>query len=269
MRNYFIYNGNDQLGPFSLEELKKQNISKHTLVWFDGLVDWTTVENIQELGGLINTPPPPPGQPLNQPPPVIEASAPYPTSQQEARTSNWKPLLLTGITLVIIVIAYLVYNNSSQATALQHLQTEQQKMDIAIQTKENIERKKEQETAKKNRLFRNNWSNYITVTHNKYRYSELGGIYGLWVMVNNNSDYRVEEIIATVTYIKADGGVWKTVEVPVYNISAHSEKGVGVPDVERGTSVIIGVNSMGSKEAQFCYTPGNWANRVEDPYFCK
>jgi hypothetical protein len=95
MRTYFIYNGNDQLGPFSLEELKKQKISRQTLVWFDGLADWTPVENIQELGDLINTPPPPPGKPFVQPPPVIEASAPYPTSQQEAGTSNWKPLLLT------------------------------------------------------------------------------------------------------------------------------------------------------------------------------
>lgn len=275
MRTYFIYDGQDQLGPFTLEELKRQKLSKQTLVWFEGLADWTTVENIPELAGLVNTPPPLPGQPFIQPPPIIENIAPYPINQQDS-SGKWKPFVLTGATLAILIIVYLVYSNSRQSTALQHLQSEQQKMDIAIQTKESIEQKKEEERkkvneaiAKKKKDFRNNWSSYVTVTNNKYRYSELGGIYGLYVMVYNNSDYMVEEIIATVTYIKANGGVWKTVEVPVYNIAAHSEKGVGVPDVGRGTSVIIGVNSMDSKEAQFCYTPGNWANRMEDPYFCK
>jgi len=274
MRMYFIYDGQDQLGPFTLEELKKQKLSKQTMVWFDGLANWTTIESIPELAGLINLPPPLSNQSFTQSFPVIENETSYAAYQPES-TAKWKPLILTAATVAVLIIAYLVYSNSRQSAALEQLKAEQKKMDIAIQTKENIEqrekeeRKKATEAIEKNKKdFRKNWFNYITVTNNKYKYSALGGIYGLHVVAYNNSDYMMEEIIATVTYIKANGGVWKTVEVPVYNIAAHTGKEVAVPDVERGTSVIIGISNIGSKEAQFCYAPGNWANRMEDAYFC-
>jgi hypothetical protein len=36
MRTYYINTGNENGGPFSIEDLKLQNISTATLVWYNG-----------------------------------------------------------------------------------------------------------------------------------------------------------------------------------------------------------------------------------------
>ena len=59
MRKYFYTSGVDKIGPFSLEELKKQNISRDTKVWFYGLDSWKPLNEIEELNSFTNTIPPP------------------------------------------------------------------------------------------------------------------------------------------------------------------------------------------------------------------
>ena len=53
MKKYFYTNGNDKLGPFSIEELKEKNINSETFIWYEGLSDWKKVSEISELNGLF------------------------------------------------------------------------------------------------------------------------------------------------------------------------------------------------------------------------
>lgn len=67
---YFIIENGAQAGPFSPEELvNTKNISAETLVWTEGLKDWTPAWQIEEirqaLENRINT--------QQTPPPVPEA----------------------------------------------------------------------------------------------------------------------------------------------------------------------------------------------------
>ncbi len=59
MKKYFFNDGISQQGPFTLEELKTKSITAETPVWYDGLPDWTTARQVEELKDIIvHTPPP-------------------------------------------------------------------------------------------------------------------------------------------------------------------------------------------------------------------
>jgi hypothetical protein len=50
---YYYHNGEDKIGPLSLQELKNQNIDKDTYIWHDGLSDWKLAGEIPELQELF------------------------------------------------------------------------------------------------------------------------------------------------------------------------------------------------------------------------
>lgn len=59
MKKYYLHNGKEQQGPYSLEELKTMSISSKTMIWFDGISGWTEAQFIPEIKDIIiNTPPP-------------------------------------------------------------------------------------------------------------------------------------------------------------------------------------------------------------------
>lgn len=53
MKKYFYSNGSTKDGPFTLEELKygpkSKDINDSTLIWFEGLDDWTSAKEIEEF----------------------------------------------------------------------------------------------------------------------------------------------------------------------------------------------------------------------------
>ena len=57
MKKYFYSNGITKDGPFTLEELKygpkSTDINDSTLIWFEGLDDWTSVKEIEEFKLLL------------------------------------------------------------------------------------------------------------------------------------------------------------------------------------------------------------------------
>lgn len=58
MRTYYINNGKENGGPFTLTELKDQLINKSTLIWFEGMEEWKYATEIPELQSLITIVPP-------------------------------------------------------------------------------------------------------------------------------------------------------------------------------------------------------------------
>ena len=59
MKEYFYSDGVNKFGPFSLEELRGKNITKETLVWFQGLSEWLPAGSISELSHFFSPSPPP------------------------------------------------------------------------------------------------------------------------------------------------------------------------------------------------------------------
>ncbi len=64
---YFIYADNRQQGPFSVDELAARGLSSETLVWAEGMEQWTPAWQIKELRdvieGRVNAAPVPPPLP--------------------------------------------------------------------------------------------------------------------------------------------------------------------------------------------------------------
>lgn len=66
---YFIVENNRQAGPFSIYELKDKGIGSETLVWAEGMTDWTPAWKVEELRQfLFNT------KDTSTPPPVPETN---------------------------------------------------------------------------------------------------------------------------------------------------------------------------------------------------
>jgi len=53
MRKYFYVKESTRFGPVSFEELKKNNITTHTLIWFEGLTEWKTAGEVPEIADLL------------------------------------------------------------------------------------------------------------------------------------------------------------------------------------------------------------------------
>jgi len=52
MKKYFYSDGSSKFGPFTLEELKEENISRETKVWFQELGDWKPVGDVPEWNNI-------------------------------------------------------------------------------------------------------------------------------------------------------------------------------------------------------------------------
>lgn len=59
MKKYYLHNGVESSGPFSLAELEEKKITATTPVWFSGIPDWKTAGEIAELQIILKVTPPP------------------------------------------------------------------------------------------------------------------------------------------------------------------------------------------------------------------
>jgi len=46
---YFYSDGKNQIGPVSVDQLKKANITPDTLIWYKGLETWKPAKEIKSL----------------------------------------------------------------------------------------------------------------------------------------------------------------------------------------------------------------------------
>jgi hypothetical protein len=51
--NYYYTDGKERFGPFTLAEFRTRNITRDTLVWREGLIDWMPAGNLSELESLF------------------------------------------------------------------------------------------------------------------------------------------------------------------------------------------------------------------------
>jgi len=76
-RAYYLHDGKQQYGPYTLTELKAAPPAGVKSVWYEGLSDWTAIENVEELRGVFGPAAAPPTSPP-PPMPALTPSAPAP-----------------------------------------------------------------------------------------------------------------------------------------------------------------------------------------------
>ncbi|MDE6267437.1 MAG: CD225/dispanin family protein [Muribaculaceae bacterium] len=85
MKYWVIFN-NKQEGPFSLEELRQYPLTLQTPVWHQGLTQWVTAQEVDELRSLIEQKSAPRQNPYGQEPYVSrqpQEGAPYANTQPQ------------------------------------------------------------------------------------------------------------------------------------------------------------------------------------------
>lgn len=116
---YFIVENNKQSGPFSIYELKDKGITSETLVWAEGMTDWTPAWKVDELRAFLfntkdaSTPPPLP-EDMEQP--AAAPAAPAAAIEKKKGSSCLKRMFV-GILflLAVLLVAMAVSCPSEQA----------------------------------------------------------------------------------------------------------------------------------------------------------
>lgn len=144
MKQYYIYNGTEQLGPFSFEVLKQRNITANTLIWYEGLTDWCKAGEIAELKTLITSFPPP--LPSSTPlPPTPHSEDDYKNTlninkyqSEPNHKGNWIKYAVIGILLLVTISFFVAYQNdkANKQYELEMRIAEQEKIARELKIKE-------------------------------------------------------------------------------------------------------------------------------------
>ncbi|MDD5151427.1 MAG: hypothetical protein PHC28_13295 [Flavobacterium sp.] len=124
------------------------------------------------------------------------------------------------------------------------------------------------EITAKNKNYRNNWFNYISVD-DKFSYYGIGGIEDLRVIATNKTDYLINEVTVRLCYVIDNGSCYKNEDVTVYNIPPNSSRSVDAPSSSRGKNVGLEIIGIYSDKMNFLFTPDILTSGIDDPYFKK
>jgi hypothetical protein len=112
MKKFYLHDGVNELGPYIVEELRSQNLKKDTPIWYEGLPEWTTADNVDELKEFISASPPS-FKPQMTATTTIQESYPQQyrtTSQLKQSSSTGNKLLVWGGFIVLVLISVYVNN---------------------------------------------------------------------------------------------------------------------------------------------------------------
>lgn len=261
MIQYYIQTSAGQEGPYTLEELRDKDIHAYTPVWNELISEWTPAGKIPALKSVLAGAGSPP--PFSAAPPVKKIKARYGDVKNRFSLSLFQWLGIGGL----IIIAFIYFYNPGDSGSSPN--NNAAGIDAApVDSTEEIEKKRlTAKIAAKNKNYRNNWSSFIKAVPGRYKTKMFGGIYNLEANVQNKTDYPLDVVIISVSYIKSNGGIYKTKYVPVYNVPSNGKATVRAPDSDRGTKVKFRIIQISSRKMHFLYSNDMDVTGKEDPYF--
>lgn len=233
MKQYYIHTGKEQLGPFTQEQLQERGITRNTLIWYDGLDDWTEASKLFDFPAL---------------PPELKKTPP-PLTKKDSDDSEQKIVISKrGVAIVIIaILAVLVYINRPLSWHSDY----QPSYYVPTQTdKENFKKTMNEVVKDENKEHqRRNINKYIHVYTNDFKKDILfGGIWDLIITVQNNSDYFIDMVGVNVHYYKGDGKTYKLEQMVFNNIEAGKSILLNAPRSDKGVSVKCFIKVIRSDE---------------------
>lgn len=111
MKQYYIFINNVRKGPLTFEELKLEDTTNDTLVWYEGIPEWKKASEIDELKGLFKATPPPinPVSQIPLPPIIKKKSLPEDDSEPSMIFGLNKKLFYV-ISIIITIGTVGLYN---------------------------------------------------------------------------------------------------------------------------------------------------------------
>lgn len=107
MKKFYTHNGKSQQGPFDIDELKQQGITKSSMVWYEGLDNWVKAADVLELKKLFAVPPPFIKEAV--PPPIDKASyiEQEVYSEKQKNKSSWGVGKVIGVSLTVCLVFFI------------------------------------------------------------------------------------------------------------------------------------------------------------------
>jgi hypothetical protein len=267
MSTYYLHDGRNELGPFTLEELKKQVLTRNTPLRQKDTNNWLPAEKLTELKPLLVP------KKIRRPKDIVPV-----VTERVIDLHQRKPVILYGTALCAALLAglsfYTVGRSSASVVVPQAVGATKlvavplptkvvAATELSIAAAPKVIKPSAEDEAKATRL---RWRKLISAANSNYGIGFLGGIKDLNVIITNRTAYPIDQAVAKVTYIKANGEVWKTKLITLYSIPPHESKEQPVPDVGRGKKAKVSIQKVVSKKMKFSYTEGQPIKNTEDPY---
>ena len=250
MNNYYILDGQEISGPYSLASLKDQPISRSALIRIDSSEEWRKVSEVEELHSIVS-------QDIHPVAVTQSDLISYTSAINGQRKRKSKKLIAIFIALLIglsICSVGWVYKKHPQQKQVQAQVTSIQKESTSEpDAPKEANLQSTQIPDSKDKEYRQHWRKYIRAENSSYGYGVLGGINNLSIVFSNKTDYPMDELKAKVTYIKANGKPWKSKFISVFNLAPHSEQKQAMPKVNRGKSVKVSIIKVVSSQMNFRY----------------
>jgi hypothetical protein len=169
---YFIIQHENQLGPYSIEDLGLAKIDKNTLVWYEGLLDWTKASELEELKDIFvsnaKIPPPIPESEKKAPPTPPNSSKSNNIPPQKnfisvSKKTNYLPYIGGAILLIFLICLAFRPNyskNDSYSNAEDNLKNVSAEREFDESTNSNQNNSSNENSSSQDNLYSNNNSNY-------------------------------------------------------------------------------------------------------------
>ncbi len=118
MKKYYIHDGSQEVGPFSVDELLLKGINGDTPIWYDGIQDWTIAGKVQEISSKLYSKAPPP---FIKPQPQPNQTVAQPI-QQKTKVNAILSIIATLI--VATIVFYAVMNVANNPNSIPGIKVE-------------------------------------------------------------------------------------------------------------------------------------------------
>lgn len=132
-RLYYLNNGQGQTGPFTLDAIREMRPQGVTHVWYAGLENWVTVDQVPELRDLLRANAPGSGAPPIAPSPTATSyNAPHSSAPQVMQpnaladqidrlyssTITFYVLFIVALIITVILVVVFASENEEEAAAI-------------------------------------------------------------------------------------------------------------------------------------------------------
>ena len=282
MSNYLLLRDDQQIGPYTFEQLKALGLEPKDLVWVQGRSDgWTSATDVEELKELIKMPGKTdqanalpgfqnsgslaferftsnegPGLETKYSRPLEEIKEMYVQHLQKTGKTKWYKVALVAAIVAVMVLGGLVVkysmNKPEQVQIKEAGAPAVPPGSDAVTNSQNFQNALSKEfipyEAKPKKIKPKDLKKLVSVQVNDYEVKLLGGIKNLDVTVQNFSEHLLDEVTIKIDYLKPKGEIINSEVVTINNIKSGEAKTIEVPPSSRGVKVKYSIVDIHSQE---------------------
>lgn len=198
--------------------------------------------------------------------------------------NGFKKYIFPAVAIIVIILLLTMYRaehklykqtlqaNYNLVTRMNELQQKDERIQQGMQQIQNTQALGSQLKGTfidRKKYFRQNWKSYIHVSLNNYKTGLLGGLKNIKVIINNDTEFPIDNATVLLQYFKSNGQLFKRNLVSLNNIQPKTSQEINAPDSRRGMKISVQFEQITSQEMNFCWNvnkkaePGN-----DDPYQC-